>query len=260
MNNKYSLKNNVVMPLAGLALLATVGGCSVIEKRDQDYDSALGDFTVSQSNYVQKLITGKTCETSKVGDYKGLLGDVKEYFHSLIDNGATICEITGGVSPSAYEKGLVTVMELAKANKDYECKISAFDNKGDELLSKNSSYQARLRSTQQFIDFHSNYMPGLATQVRNCVIKEDANHTLFIAKKADFTSATVWASFLSFGAGKAVGKTDVVPDSICTPGASVSTTLVGIAVGALSGNNGTNAAVGGNTPSSFNGTSGVCKK
>ncbi|NQZ84316.1 MAG: hypothetical protein HRU03_01235 [Nanoarchaeales archaeon] len=54
--------------------------------------------------------------------------------------------------------------------------------------------------------------------------------------------------------------TDVVPDSICTPGASVSTTLVVIAVGALSGNNGNMTPTDGNTPSSFNGTSGVCKK
>ena len=52
----------------------------------------------------------------------------------------------------------------------------------------------------------------------------------------------------------------VKPIDGCTPGASVSTTLVSIAVGALSGNNGNMTPTDGNTPSSFNGTSGVCKK
>lgn len=236
-------KNNKL----GVGALALTGalmmtGCSTNGYRIQDTDSALRDFSLSQTQYINDLVSETSCKEAKVEDYKGLSGKVKKYFSSLVDDGYEVCDITNGVTPSEHNKGLLTIIDLVNANRTYDCGVMTFDD-NKPILSRNTSLDFKLDEAQNLVDNNPRYMAALATEVRNCVAGEDIKNTFYQANSSDATSAGIWLSVLSFSLGNSAGSSG--SSRGCSTGTSSSTVTTGNATNSGFGTTGGSAGVGG---------------
>lgn len=193
------MKQTYLTGVAGLGLVALLTGCGSTNAL-QNTPSAVRDFTVSQSNYATELVNKAACQNATIKDYKGFSGKVEKFVDSLIDSGKDMCDITNGVSPKEFNNGLVSVIELAKANHNYKCGVSVLEN--TPMTMPNTSVKTQFKAANKLVSQNATYMPAIANEVRNCLIGKDAQATYATATSSDLTSFGIWLSAISYSAGK----------------------------------------------------------
>lgn len=187
------MNKGMKLGLTGLLLAAalTATGCAAPQKRLQDVNGATRDAVLMQTDYTQDLVRSAACETSLPEDYKGLTGAVKQYFTNLVDSGAKVCDVTGGVSAKEHNEALTSIIEHVYANKNLGCGVKGLEN--GAILSQNVPMEYKLRAAMNMNNSQGPYMPVLLNEVRVCADSDGINRNLAVANNGDRTSYTLWA-------------------------------------------------------------------
>lgn len=186
-------------------LTATLAaGCSQMTTKQDNEANLLRDLTMSQTGYVQNHIKYLSCEEQileveersaeeiQEEEKENPLQPVYTFIGNLFAPGYS-CDSEQTPTPADLNQSYINIIDLSLVDNALNCG-AGFTS--PTITSPHSSLVEKYKAAENLVQSKGEYMPAIATKIRNCAVQNEILSNHAIAKASDFTSAAIWSAVL----------------------------------------------------------------